>query len=458
MGALYKGTSGLIKSPTGTDIGSRLVNGYYTNDKIDLHGHIIERAAMVSALPEYREWGTVREMHEHAIGTAVEIGTTEWNWISTRVADTTRGNEVLANVKERVYKAFSVGIIVTNGHFVHVDELADEDFSQISQEMADLIREYEYVFKITGLTLIENSIVDRPANPAARVKALLNSRDIQVDGYLPNIDKVQGNDVIKSVLPRDKFFVSNGIHTHLVEAMGAGMEDQNIPASDETKTSVEDNDMDIVGELTVTPTEVSEEVKELEAVDVEPTEVETEPEVTEEPEVEEVEAEVEPDVEAEPEADVEAEVEVETEELGEEVEDEAPVDPFSESFNKVIAGQEATVQAIETLSATIEDLVLTLTETTVEEPADEEEVVEAAAEVEAESEDVEKSVEPDVEPLADPVIDEPGDKVAERKGTVNAEGIVKEDETKEAEPTTKTIDRNELRTKMVAAAVIRAKR
>ncbi len=456
MGALYKGTSGLIKSPTGTDVGNRLVNGYYTNDKIDLHGHIIEREAMVKALPEYREWGTVREMHEHAIGTAVEIGTTEWNWISTRVADTTRGNEVLANVQERVYKAFSVGIIVTDGHFVHVDELNDEDFSQISQDMADLIREYEYVFKITGLTLIENSIVDRPANPAARVKALAG--DMSIDGILPEINKVQGIDAIKDVLPRDKFFVSNGNNTHMVNAMGlsvpAGMEDQNIPASDETKTSVEDNNMKDETVEDVVTKEVSEE-EELTAVDVEPTEVENEPEVTEEPEVE-VEAEVEADVEAEPEVEVDAEADVE---IGDVVEDEAPVDPFSESFDKVIAGQEATVTAIETLSAMIEDLVLTLTATTAEETADEEEVVEAAAEVEEESEEVEKSVEPDVETLADAVTEDLGESIAERKGTVNTEGIEKEGDAEEdAVPTVKTLDRNELRKAMVAAAVIRAKR
>ena len=455
MGALYKGTSGLIKSPTGTDIDNRLVRGYYTNDKIDLHGHIIEREAMEKALPEYREWGTVREMHEHAIGTTVEIGTVEWNWISTRVANTVRGTEVLANVQEGVYKAFSVGIIVTNGHFVHVDELNDEDFNQISQDMAELIREYEYVFKITGLTLIENSIVDRPANPAARVKALVNSRDVQVDGYLPSIDKVQGNDVIKSVLPRDKFFVSNGLHTHLVEAMGAGMEDQNIPASDETKTSVEDNDMTDKQVEDVVTKEVSEESEEeLGTADAEPTEVENEPEVTEEPEVE-VEAEVEADVEAESEVEVEAEADVE---VGDVVEDEAPVDPFSESFDKVIAGQEATITAIETLSATIEDLVLTLTATTVE-ADDEEEVVEAAAEVEEESEDVEKSIESDETPLADPVTDKPSEKIAERKGTVNTEGIEKEGDAEEdAVPTTKTLDRIELRKQMAAAAVIRAKR
>ena len=453
MGALYKGTSGLIKSPTGTDVGNRLVNGYYTNDKIDLHGHIIEREAMMKALPEYREWGTVREMHEHAIGTAVEIGTTEWNWISTRVADTARGNEVLANVQERVYKAFSVGIIVTDGHFVHVDELADEDFSQISQDMANLIREYEYVFKITGLTLIENSIVDRPANPAARVKAL--SGDMSIDGFLPEINKVQGIDAIKSVLPRDKFFVSTGTNTHVIEAMGAGMEDQNIPASDETKTSMEDNDMDEAVEKDVVTEEVSEKEVELGTEEVEPTEVENEPEVTEEPEVEVVEAEVEADVEAEPEVEVDAEADVE---IGDVVEDEAPVDPFSESFDKVIAGQEATVTAIETLSATIEDLVLTLTAVTEEvEPADEEEVVEAAAETEEESEDVEKSIEPDVEALADPVTDKPSEKVAERKGTVNTEGIEKDVE-EDAVPTVKTLDRNELRKAMVAAAVIRAKR
>lgn len=425
MGALYKGTSGLIdlKMASQPDDDNRIVEGYYTNDKIDLHGHIIDREAMIKALPEYREWGTVREMHEYPVGTLVEIGIPEWNYIRTRVAKTERGDEVLKNVRERVYKAFSVGIIVTDGHFVHIDELNEESFSQISEEMTNLLKKLEYVFKITGLTLIENSIVDRPANPAARVKSLAAS-GMDLDGELPSIDSIRGIDAIKGVLPRDRVFVSNGLRTHVINAMGLSvpmdLDDSQKQASETELTSKEENDMDQDFEKDVATEEVSEEEPTQEQAEV------IEPEIENEQVVEETEdiVIVEDDIE----------------------EDNTLTDQYADSFNKMFAAQESTTEMLKSLGEKIDLLVYALT--VIEEITEEESDV-----VSEDTKEVFKEI--DIDQLADRVAQKLSDIViAERKGSINNEGAEEE----VIEPTVKELDRQSLRLKMAAAAVHVAKR
>lgn len=458
MGALYKATSGLIQVEKNSqpDEDNRTVAGYYTNDKIDLYGHIIEKEAMIKALPEYREWGTVREMHEYPCGTTTEIGHPEWNYLTTRVARTDRGDQVLANVREKVYKAFSVGIIVTDGHFVHVDELEEDDFNQISDDMANMLKEWEYIFKITGLTLVENSIVDRPANPAARIKALVNDMSLDIEGELPGIDSIRGIEAIKSVLPRDKFFVSNGSHTHVINAMGlsvpAGMEEDNNKASDKEETSVEENDMD-KGTIVNSANEVSGEDTELETTEVE-TEVENESQAEESVEVE---AEIE-DVEATAETEVEETADVEETEVDVEEKD-APLDIVIESFDKMIAGQEATNESLKSLGDKIDNLIESLTTTEVDADVEEEadaDVVEAEEADEEEAvEDIDKGI--DLDALAEKVAEKLAPTIAERKGTVNAEGVGDGDDGDTA-PTLKEIDKETLRKRLAATAVIRSKR
>lgn len=210
--SLYKSTIGMItrKGADATDDGEWIISGKYTDDKIDLHGHIIDREAMISALPTYKEWNTLREMHELPIGTVKTIGEPEWNDIEAVIAKSSRGQDAWEMVKAGVYKAFSVGILVTDGYFLPVKELDDSAFDNIDESMRRLIEEIEYVFKITGLVLVENSIVDRPANPAARAKALQEAGMDQVKGYLPEIQSAKGIDIIKSVFPGSrKFFVGD---------------------------------------------------------------------------------------------------------------------------------------------------------------------------------------------------------------------------------------------------------
>lgn len=205
--ALYKNTIGLItrKQAGGSEEdGEWIIAGKYTDDKIDLHGHMIDREAMIRALPTYKQWNTLREMHETPIGTVKSIGEPEWNDIEASIAKTTRGKDAWENVQAGVYKAFSVGILVTDGYFLPVKELDDEAFSNIDGDMRALIEEIEYVFKITGLVLVENSIVDRPANPGARAKALREAGMSEVKGALPEVKSAEGIDIIKSVFPRSK--------------------------------------------------------------------------------------------------------------------------------------------------------------------------------------------------------------------------------------------------------------
>ena len=151
------------------DIEDRTVPGYYTSDNVDLYGHLIDPQGMMAALDEYRRWGTIREMHELPVGTVESIGVPQWNFIRARVARSTRGNEVLQLIKEGVYGAFSVGILVTKAELVPVHDVPLEKFESIPENIRQLIWEMGHIYHIREMFLAEVSIVDRPANPDARM-------------------------------------------------------------------------------------------------------------------------------------------------------------------------------------------------------------------------------------------------------------------------------------------------
>lgn len=123
------------------DDGTLIVYGYASTESEDADGEVIKADAMRAALPGYMKWGAVREMHQpKAAGTAIEAevrddGTT---WFGARVVD----DDAIKKVKAGVYKGFSVGGNVTG-------------------------RDPENRSVITGIDLIEVSLVDRPANPEA---------------------------------------------------------------------------------------------------------------------------------------------------------------------------------------------------------------------------------------------------------------------------------------------------
>jgi len=140
MSALKK-LYGAIAKVEDQEDGTIKVWGIASSAVADSDGETITADAMKAALPDYMKFGAVREMHQpKAAGTALEAevqedGTTKF---CAHVVD----SEAVKKVKTGVYKGFSIGGKVTSR----------DDLKKTT---------------ITGLRLVEVSLVDRPANPDA---------------------------------------------------------------------------------------------------------------------------------------------------------------------------------------------------------------------------------------------------------------------------------------------------
>jgi len=120
----------------------RMVWGYASTPARDLDGEVIALAAIRSALPDYMQWRNVREMHQpSAVGVAEEANIDDKGlYLGARIVDDEAWKKVLAEV----YKGFSIGGNVTE----------------------------RQGSTVTGLELIEISLVDRPANPDCRIEVI----------------------------------------------------------------------------------------------------------------------------------------------------------------------------------------------------------------------------------------------------------------------------------------------
>lgn len=172
---------------------NKTVRGIFTDDNVDEHGHMIDRAAMEKAVGEYRQWGNVRDMHGKPVGLAQSIGEETWNTVVAKIFD----DEVWKMIVNRVYKGFSIGAMVTGGKMVKVSEIAEEKFAGVSSAVRGAIKRAGEVFVITELTLVEVSVVDRPANPRAMFAKSIDGTEVMA---LPSVTKRAGVDAIKSMI------------------------------------------------------------------------------------------------------------------------------------------------------------------------------------------------------------------------------------------------------------------
>jgi hypothetical protein len=117
----------------------RMVWGYASTPTKDLQGEIVTLDAIKAALPDYMQWANIREMHtSSAVGVTKEAHVDEKGlYIGAKIVD----DDAWKKCKEQVYKGFSIG-------------------GSKLQKVGDTIKE---------LRLTEISIVDRPANPDARI-------------------------------------------------------------------------------------------------------------------------------------------------------------------------------------------------------------------------------------------------------------------------------------------------
>lgn len=126
---------------TKVDDEQRMVYGYASTEALDSQGEVVERSAIIDALPDYMRFANIREMHTmSAVGVAKAAEVDDRGlYIGAKVVDDT----AWIKVKEGVYKGFSIG-----GRAL---------------EKSDGI--------IKRLRLTEISLVDRPANPECVIDA-----------------------------------------------------------------------------------------------------------------------------------------------------------------------------------------------------------------------------------------------------------------------------------------------
>ena len=139
--AMTKRLYAAIEKTEELDDGTIKVWGYASAPTVDSDGETITADAMKAALPDYMKFGAVRDMHQpNAIGTAIEasVEADGRTFFGAHVVDPV----AVIKVRNSVFKGFSIGGRVT---------------SRDAVEKAT----------ITGLKLIEVSLVDRPANPDA---------------------------------------------------------------------------------------------------------------------------------------------------------------------------------------------------------------------------------------------------------------------------------------------------
>lgn len=123
------------------DEDQRLVYGYASTPRKDLQDERVSLDAVKGALPDYMEWGNIREMHQlSAVGTTKQANVDDKGlYICGKVVD----DPAWSKVKEGVYKGFSIG-------------------GEAVQKVGD---------EITKLRITEISLVDRPANPDCKIES-----------------------------------------------------------------------------------------------------------------------------------------------------------------------------------------------------------------------------------------------------------------------------------------------
>jgi len=132
-----------IQKSQAEDDGTIRVWGVASTDAVDSDGETVTADAMRKALPGYMEFGNVREMHRpSAVGKALEIEVQDdgRTMFCAHIVDPVAVKKVQAGV----YSGFSIGGSATE---------RDKDDRNI----------------IKGIRLTEISLVDRPANPEAKI-------------------------------------------------------------------------------------------------------------------------------------------------------------------------------------------------------------------------------------------------------------------------------------------------
>lgn len=142
---------------TKVDSEEHIVEGIASTDAVDTQpgvwkgetyeGDVIDPEAITAALPDYMQWGALREMHQpSAVGTVVKAEVIDGKLhIRAKIVDAAAWKKVEAGV----YKGFSIG-----GKCLHA----------LLEKLG-----LRTIRRVVKMALTEISLVDRPANPDARI-------------------------------------------------------------------------------------------------------------------------------------------------------------------------------------------------------------------------------------------------------------------------------------------------
>lgn len=134
------------------DSKKKMVFGYASTEALDSQGEIVEKEAIVKALPDYMKFGNIREMHQpSAVGKTKQASIDKKGlFIGAKVVDPLAWEKV----EEGVYNGFSIG---------------GRKVTMVGN-------------RIKSLKLSEISLVDRPANPEAVFAMVKFDKNGEVDG------------------------------------------------------------------------------------------------------------------------------------------------------------------------------------------------------------------------------------------------------------------------------------
>ena len=161
---------GNLTAKRGKD-GYMYVKGLASDDTLDLDQQICDPQWLKSALPDWFAVGNIREMHQaKAIGKATEMEQTGTGFVVTaKIVD----EQAAKMVEEGVYTGFSVGI---KGARVVKDAAAPGG-------------------RITDGTVVELSLVDRPANPSCVIEIAKSVDGVLVKGSAVDEKFATGTDI-----------------------------------------------------------------------------------------------------------------------------------------------------------------------------------------------------------------------------------------------------------------------
>ena len=161
---------GNLTAKRGKD-GFMYVKGLASDDTLDLDQQICDPQWLKSALPDWFAVGNIREMHQaKAIGKATEMEQTGTGFVVTaKIVD----EQAAKMVEEGVYTGFSVGI---KGARVVKDAAAPGG-------------------RITDGTVVELSLVDRPANPSCVIEIAKSVDGVLVKGSAVDEKFATGTDI-----------------------------------------------------------------------------------------------------------------------------------------------------------------------------------------------------------------------------------------------------------------------